>query len=107
MPKDFSELKAFIAKRDELFRNPRATAAREFWEEYGNPPPADPSVPLAAVHKARLQWLDATDEMIIESMNWLLARGYETSFKGAPPLTPERRDADRATLGKPPLTMDS
>ena len=98
------ELKAFLAKRDALFRNPTEEAAREYIaEQEGRPPPAGSTVPLAMVHKARLQWLEATDAMIEESTNWLLARGFLTTFKGAPALTPEQRDADRATLRKPPL----
>lgn len=99
------ELKAFLAERDALFRNPRAREARRLWEKQGNPPPETPDVPLATVHKARLQWLDATDAMLAESIAWLTARGYLTSWRGAPPLTPKQRDADRATLGKPPLTQ--
>jgi hypothetical protein len=96
-------LKAFLAERDELFRNPTQDAAIAYWEKKKLPPPVDPSVPLATVHKARLQWLDATNEMLEESKQWLLARGYETTLRGAPPLTPERRDADRKTIGRPPL----
>jgi hypothetical protein len=98
-----AELKAFLEERDALFRNPRAREARLFLERQGAPPPETPDTPLATVHKARLQWLNATDAMLAESIAWLTARGYETSWRGAPPLTPERRDADRKTLGKPPL----
>ena len=103
------ELKALLAKRDALFRNPTEEAAREYIaEQEGRPPPAGSTASCwLAVHKARLQWLEATDAMIEESTNWLLARGFLTTFKGAPALTPERRDADRVTLGKPPLTTDS
>jgi len=97
------ELETLFAERDALFRNPRAREARLWWEKSGNPPPVDPTVPLATVHKARLQWLGATDEMIIESMNWLLARGYETTMMGAPPMTPKQRDAQRVEIGKEPL----
>jgi hypothetical protein len=50
-----------------------------------------------------LQWLDATNEMLEESIRWLTEHGYKTSWQGAPPLTPEQRDADRKMLGKPPL----
>jgi hypothetical protein len=57
-------------------------------------------VPLIAMHKARLQWLGATDAMLAESMEWLIARGYETTMQGAPPLTPQRRDAARALHDK-------
>jgi hypothetical protein len=97
------ELKAFLAKRDALFRNPNIVDATAWWVSEGHPNPVRPDVPLATVHKARLQWLDATDEMIAESMAWLQANDYGTDMNGAPPLTPERRDADRAALGKPPV----
>ena len=36
-----------------------------------------PIVPLATVHKARLQWLDATDDMLAESRAFLFDHGYE------------------------------
>jgi hypothetical protein len=100
-------LEKFIAKRDALFRNPTAEAARTFAPE----PPGGWSDrkwgPLAAVHKARLQWLGATDEMLEESVKWLKDHDYETSMRGVPPLTPEWRDAARATLGIPPLRRPS
>lgn len=100
------DLAPFHAERDALFRNPRAKEAREFWEKQGHPPPVRPDVPQAAIHKARLQWLEATDAMLVESILWLEARGYETTMHGAPPLTPERRDADRVSLGKLPLNSE-
>jgi hypothetical protein len=108
-PKDHHqrELAEFLAKRDALFRNPTTAAALTF----GPPPPGGwidrQFGPLAAVHKARLQWLDATDEMLAESVQWLTDHDYQTTQHGAPPLTPERRDADRAALGKPPLSKRS
>jgi hypothetical protein len=102
MGKD-DNLKAFLAKRDALFRNPNIVDATKWWVSEGHPTPERPDVPLATVHKARLQWLDATDTMIAESMAWLQANDYGTDMNGAPPLTPDRRDADRAALGKPPV----
>jgi hypothetical protein len=36
-------------------------------------------VPLETVHKARLQWLDATDGMLAESRAFLFDHGYEGS----------------------------
>ena len=104
---DEEALRAFLAERDELFRNPTMETATAYWEKQKFPTPVDPSVPLATVHKGRLQWLDATDTMIAESMQWLLAHDYEPTLMGAPPLTPETRDAQRKLLRKPPLTMDS
>jgi hypothetical protein len=98
-----SELKEFLKKRDELFRNPTLKAARDF----APPPPPGKWLniegPLVAVHKARLQWLDATDDMLSESVRWLTNRGYKTSFNGAPPLTPEERDRQRVLQGKSPI----
>jgi hypothetical protein len=101
---DDLQLKEFLAERDALFRNPTAANVRKYRASNMIFPGSSPiEVAMAAVHKARLQWLDATDEMIIESTAWLRARGYETTFKGAPALTPTMRDAQRAALGKPPL----
>ena len=98
-----NELQSYLWMRNALFRNPNIVDATKWWVSSGLPDPTHPTVPLATVHKARLQWLDATDEMIAESIAWLKANDYETTMRGAPPLTPERRDADRVSLGKPPL----
>jgi hypothetical protein len=98
--------KRFLEERDALFTNPNLADATAWWQRHRLPMPARFDVPLATVHKARLQWLDATDEMITESKHWLLTNGYAVSTKGAPPLTPEQRDADRAQLGMPPLNPE-
>jgi hypothetical protein len=101
-----SGVQEFNEKRDALFRDMTLEHAIKVFDEqlFGDKRDwARPDVPLAAAHKARLQWLDATDAMLEESIRWLTERGYETSWQGAPPLTPEQRDADRKTLGKPPL----
>jgi hypothetical protein len=103
MHKEIKELKLLLEERDELFRNPTFEAAQAWWDKNRFDAPKHETVPLAAVHKARLQWLDATDAMLEESVKWLLDHGYETTSKGAPPLTPERRDADRVILGRLPL----
>ena len=97
-----SELSEFLTRRNALLRNPTVEKAREMLP---TPPGGwlDPLGPLAATHKARLQWLDATDEMLAESKAWLEAHNYELTLQGAPPLTPERRDADREALGMEPL----
>ena len=101
---DYEErLKKFLDKRDALFRNPTAEAALKYWQEQRFSPPLEPSVPLASVHKARLQWLEATDAMLAESVKWLQDSDYHETLKGAPPLTPETRDAQRVMLGKKPL----
>lgn len=100
-----SELKVFLEKRDALFNNPTRAAATKYWYEQELPKPKTPDVPLAAVHKARLQWLDVTDAQIVESMAWLTEHGFATDMRGAPPLTPEKRDADRISLGRGPLAQ--
>jgi hypothetical protein len=97
------QLKAYLAERDALFRNPNLPDALAHWKKYGWPKPVAPSVPLAVVHKARLQWLDATDAMLQESLEWLGDHNYEPDVRGVPPLTPERRDAERKARGLQPL----
>lgn len=99
-----ADLAAHLAERDALFRNPTLEAATAWARRHQDGGKfARPDVPLASVHKARLQWLESTDEMLAESVKWLEDHGYGTSWKGAPPLTPERRDADRIAIGKGPL----
>jgi hypothetical protein len=100
------QLAAYLAERDALFRDPNPQAALAHWKKYGYAKPVAPSVPLAVIHKARLQWLDATDAMLQESREWLEAHAYETDLRGAPPLTPETRDAQRKALGRLPLGVN-
>jgi hypothetical protein len=97
------ELQEYNARRDALFRNPTTEGAVALLKETGVTQFDRDDVPLATVHKARLQWLGATNEMITESIVWLKDHGYLTTFKGAPPLTPAQRDADRVSIGKKPL----
>lgn len=95
-------LQKYLVKRDALFRNPTLEAATAFL-----PKPdggwAKKDTPLASLHKARLQWLDATNDMLRESKEWLQANGYGSSCRGALPLTPEERDRQRIIHGKKPL----
>ena len=100
---DKTALEEFLEKRDAVLRNPTEEAAREWRDLNGPGPPDFPVVPLATVHRARLQWLDATDAMLAESVAWLQARGYDTTERIRPPLTPAERDRQRALQGKPPL----
>jgi hypothetical protein len=101
---EHEDLKAFLAQRDDVFRDMTDEKAMAFWNAQGFPPPYAPDIPLAATHKARLQWLEATDAMLAESKQWLADHGYEATYKrAAEPLTPETRDRDRALIGKPPL----
>jgi hypothetical protein len=102
MNRDY-DLHRFLDVRDALFRHPTLENAMAWWEKNVPEPPKDNLVPLATVHKARLQWLDATDTMLAESKAWLLEHGFKTDMRGAEPLTPEQRDAQRAALGKPPV----
>jgi hypothetical protein len=98
------ELERYIERRDALLRNPTLEAATAWWRgAHPRDSPLSPLTPLASVHKARLQWLDATDAMIAESLAWLKEHDWSPSMAGTPPLTPESRDAQRAILGKPPL----
>ena len=99
------ELADFLKLRDEVFNNPTIDSATALWNKQGFPPPVHFTVPLAAVHKARLQWLDATDMQIMESRHWLLDNGYEPTSRGISALTPERRDAERVAIGKKPLNQ--
>jgi hypothetical protein len=100
-------IEEYIKKRDELFRNPTLEAATEFFKGRdigGNYARLD--VPLASVHKARLHWIEATDEMLEESKRWLIDHKYDPTFQGAQPYTPEKRDEERAQRGLPPLKRD-
>ena len=97
------KLDAFMAERDALFRQPTLAAATAYWARYGFPPPVKPTVPLAMTHKARLHWLEATDVMLAESVQWLKDNGYQATMRGAPPLTPQTRDHERMRLGRAPL----
>jgi len=90
-----NDLRESLAKRDALFRNPTLDAAMA---HYG------PLAPLAMAHKARLQWLDATDPMLAESRAWLKENGYEATLRGGAPLTPASRDVQRIQRGMPPLS---
>ncbi len=92
----------YLAALEALFRNPNDEAARAWWTSQGYAPPIHSTVPLETVHKARLQWLDATDDMLAESRAFLFDNGY-----GAVPhiraYTSKTRDAARAKLGLAPL----
>lgn len=103
----------WIAARDKVMMNPTLENATE-WVRYneqrmGMPPMPfkRETVPLAAVHKARLQWLHATDEMLKESLKWLTEHSYRTTFRGVPALTPESRDYQRKCLGMKPLNTEA
>jgi hypothetical protein len=94
-------LNVYLAAREALFRNPSDEAARAWWTSEGYAPPTHPDVPLMTVHRARLQWLDATDTMLDESRAFLFDKGYAGLHIRA--YTSRSRDAERAKLGLPPL----
>ena len=95
-------LDVYLAAREALFRNLSDEAARAWWRSEGYAPPAHPAVPLATVHKARLQWLDATDTMLAESRVFLFDHGYAGLHIRT--YTSRSRDAERAKHGLPPLS---
>ena len=95
-------LDEFLAALEALFRNPSDEAARAWWTSEGYAPPIHPTVPLATVHRSRLQWLDATDDMLAESRAFLFDHGYEAGPK-IRAYTSRTRDAARVKLGFAPL----
>jgi hypothetical protein len=95
----------FIKERDKLFLKPTLKGAQKYWSKNFSDIWLRPDVPLAAIHKSRLQWIEATDVMLKESEKWLIANGYSTSFKGVLPLTPDQRDAERVQRGLKPLKV--
>jgi hypothetical protein len=98
------KLAEFVAEREALFRNPTLEAATAHWAKYGLPPPVQPDAPLAMLHKARLQWFNATDAMLADSAQWLKDHDDTTTVRGGMrPLTPQTRDHERMRLGRAPL----
>jgi hypothetical protein len=95
-------LDEYLAAREALFRNPSDEGVRAWWTSEGYAPPAHPTVPLATVHKTRLQWLDATDDMLTESRAFLFDHGYEAGLN-IRAHTSKSRDAVRGKLGLAPL----
>jgi hypothetical protein len=97
-----NSLYEYLAALEALFRDPSDDAARAWWASEGYAPPAHPDVPLATVHRLRLQWLDATDDMLAESRSFLFDHGYGTGLNILA-YTSKTRDAARAKLGLKPL----
>ncbi len=95
-------LNDYLAALEALFRNPNDEAARDWWTSEGYAPPAYPDVPLATIHRVRLQWLDAADDMLAESRAFLFDHGYEAGLNILA-YTSKTRDAARAKLGLAPL----
>src|SRR5271166_1997027 len=97
-------LNSYLAALEALFCNPNDEAARAWWTSEGYAPPAHPVVPLATIHKVRLQWLAAKDDMLAESRAFQFDRGYKGLNIRAH--TSRKRDAERAKRGLPPLKAD-
>ena len=75
--KNLGELKDYLAFRNEVFKNPTPENSLELWKRSGTKvTPDHQTVPLAAVHKARILWRDSTPEMVVESAKWLKDNGY-------------------------------
>jgi len=73
----------YLAALEALFCNPNDETACAWWISEGYAPPVHLVVPLAMVHKARLQWLNATGDMLAESRAFLFDHGYEGMNVGA------------------------
>lgn len=102
---DKRKLEDFLVERNALYMNlSLETATAYYVKNIGKIEDLKKfDVPLASAHKARLQWLGATDEMLAESRTWLLSNGYMLEAFGRAPLTPIKRDANRQSIGLPPL----
>ncbi len=96
-------LNSYLAALEALFRNPNDEAARAWWTSEGYASPAHPDVPMATIHRVRLQWLDATDDMLAESRAFLFDHGYDAGLN-IRAYTSRTRDAARAKRGLPPQT---
>ena len=96
-------LNGYLAALEALFRNPNDEAARAWWSSEGYAPPSNPDVPMATIHRVRLQWLDATDDMLAESRAFLFDHGYYAGLNILA-YTSRTRDAARAKRGLPPQT---
>jgi|WetSurMetagenome_2_1015567.scaffolds.fasta_scaffold15328_6 hypothetical protein len=72
-----SEFGNWKRRRNAVLRNPTTADAMEFWDYATLGKPENPDVPLAGVHKARIQWVEATPLMIAESKLWLSNHGFK------------------------------
>ncbi len=93
----------YFAALEAMFRNPSDEAARAWWASEGYGPPIHQGVPLATIHRVRLQWLDATDNMLAESRAFLFDPGGYDAGPNPLAYTSRTRDAARAKRGLPPL----
>ncbi|MGO9432130.1 hypothetical protein [Rhodoblastus sp.] len=96
-------LYGYLGALEALFLNPSDEAARAWWASEGYAPPFHPAVPLATIHRVRLQWLDATDDMLAESRAFLFDHGGYDAGPNLLAYTSKTRDAARAKRGLPPL----
>ena len=83
------QIRAYLAKRDACLRNATMADAVWLWREAKMAPPDDPIMPLVALHKARVQWRDASEGEVSASRRWLIERGYPVPVRPADfPRTP-------------------
>lgn len=75
-------MEEWLARRDAVFRDPTYENAMQYWDYGKMGMPLDKDVPLAGVHKARLLWTEATEEMKQESREWLAAHGFKETIRG-------------------------
>ena len=73
---DIRNIRNWRRRRDAVLRNPTTAGAMQFWDFALLGQPVTPDAPLACIHKARLQWPDATPVMVAESRRWLAEHGY-------------------------------
>ncbi len=100
-------LNGYLTALEALLENPSDEAAHAWWASEGYAPPVHPTVPLATIHRARLQWLDATDDMLAESRAFLFDHGCYDAGPNIRAYTSKTRDAARAKRGLPPLKAEA
>ena len=99
-------LNGYLTALEALLLNPNEEPARAWWMSEGYAPPLHPGVPLATIHRSRLHWLDATDDMLAESRSFLFDHGGYDAGPSISVYTSKTRDAARAKRGLPPLKSE-
>ncbi len=80
-------LAAYLAERNRMLRELDVAAAKRFANGVGQAfQPADghsaDTIALAGLHKARIQWRDATEAEVEQSRAWLREKGFEIPERG-------------------------